>query len=117
MNNFRCKPIYLDFPIFQITYVLLWIPFGFIFSFILSTWVLYFVTEVMNFVLGLWLPVALEMFLISGRMSSMEKGMVMPVAIAFDFLILIVGLELISCFLNKKRIKGGFGEQSNTNEN
>lgn len=117
MNNFRYKPVYLDFPIFQIAYVMLWIPVGFIVSYILSAIVLYVVTEVMNFVLGLLLPMAFEFFLISGRMNAMEEGMIMPVAIAFDFFILIIGLELISYFLNKKRLKGGFDEQSDTSKN
>lgn len=110
MKKFIYRPIYYEFPVFQIMYVFIWIPIGFIFSYVLAAVVLEIVTNIMVWILNLLLPMSIQMFVMSGRMWAMTDGMRMPVAIAFDFLLLIVGLELIISFLKKKKIEGGFCE-------
>ena len=57
------------------------------------------------------------MFVISGRMQAMVQPYYFLATIFFDFMLLIIGLELISCFLNKKRREGGFDEHSSDGQN
>lgn len=110
--DFRCKPLYLEFPIFQITYVLSWIPIGFIVSNIFSVIIISVVFRILSVILKVIFPLAFGMFVMSGRMQAMVQSYYLIAAIIFDFILLIIGLELISCFLNKKRKEGNFDEQS-----
>lgn len=104
------KPIYLVYPIFQIVYVILWLPFGFIASYVLSTITIKIVYFIMSAVLRLIFSFSFEMFLFSGRMQTIIPPFYFLITIAFDLILLVVGLELISYFLGKKKIVGGYGE-------
>lgn len=115
--DFRYKPLYLEFPIFQIAYILFWIPIGFIVSNILSTIVVSVVFHILATILGAIFSLTFEMFVISGRMQAMVQPYYFLATIFFDFMLLIIGLELISCFLNKKRREGGFDEHSSDGQN
>lgn len=115
--NFRYKPFYLEFPIFQIVYILFWIPIGFIVSNILSVIIVFVIFHILSAILGVIFSFAFEMFVISGRMQAMVQSYYLIAAIIFDFIFLIIGLELISSFLNKKRIEGGFDEYSSNDPN
>lgn len=108
--NYRLKPFYLEFPILQITYILFWIPIGFIISNILSVIIISVVFHILSAILGAIFSFAFEMFVISGRMQAMVQPYYLIASIVFDFMFLIIGLELISSFLNKKRKEGGFDE-------
>jgi len=111
--NFRYKPFYLEFPIFQISYIILWIPIGFLISGILSALIVTVVFYVLSAILNVIYPLAFGLFVMSGRMQAMVQQSYIIAGIFFDFMFLIIGLELISCFLNKKRKEGGFDERSN----
>lgn len=110
--KFNYKPFYLEFPIIQITYILLWIPIGFIVSYILSVIIVSIIFNILSAILGAIFSFAFEMFLLSVRMQATLQPYYLITAIIFDFIFLISGLELISCFLNKKRKEGGFDEHS-----
>lgn len=115
--NFRYKPFYLEFPILQIIYILFWIPIGFILSCIFSVITVYIIFNILSAILGAIYSYAFDMFVFSGRMQAMIQSYYIIATIIFDFVLLIIGLELISCFLDKKRKDGGFDEHSSDGEN
>ncbi|MCD7780741.1 MAG: hypothetical protein LUH05_08745 [Candidatus Gastranaerophilales bacterium] len=109
--NDKEKPFYLKFPIFQIVYVLLWIPLGYIISSILSVVTIGIIYNILVEILKSLYTYAFELFLISGRMEAMVNSFYVITAFVFDLMILIIGLELVSFFLNKKKKEGGFDGQ------
>lgn len=115
--NYKCKPIYLVFPILQISYILFWIPVGYRISCILSALGVTIVYNILSAVLGAIYSFAYDMFALSGGMEALVEPYYLIVAIFLDLIILITGLELISCFLNKKRKEGGFDEHSSDGQN
>jgi len=115
--DYRYKPFYLEFPIFQIAYIIFWIPIGFFVSNILSAVIVSVVFHILSAILGAIFSFAFEMFVISGRMQAMVQPCYFIAMIFFDFMLLIIGLELISYFLNKKRKEGGFDEHSSDEQN
>lgn len=115
--NYKCKPFYLEFPIFQIVYIILWIPLGFYVSTLLSAVIVSFVFKIFSLILGAIYSFAFELFIISGRMQAMVKPYYFIAMFFFDLIILIIGLELINHFLNKKRFDGGFDERSVDGQN
>lgn len=97
------KPFYLEFPIFQICYVLLWVPIGFTISFAFS----YIFVKIFSFILvnvvHIFLPLAMDLFVMSGRMQLMEISYYVLISIVFDIMLLVLGLEFIISVLNKKK--------------
>ena len=110
--NFIYKSFYLKFPIFQIAYILFWIPIGFIVSNIFSVIIVSIIFHILSAALGAIFSFAFEMFVISGRMQAIVQPYYLIATIIFDFIFLIIGLEFISCFLDKKKREGGFDEHS-----
>ncbi len=110
--NSNNKPFYLKFPIFQILYILLWILIGFYLSYIFSMIVVSVSFRILELILGSIYPFAFEMFVMSGRMQAMVSGFYGIEAIIFDFIFLIVGLELITHFINKKRTEVCFDKDA-----
>ncbi len=115
--NYKSKPLYLEFPVFQIIYIILWIPIGFIISNIISAIVVSVIFHILSVILGAIFSIAFELFVISGRMQAMIQPYYSVVTFVFDFILLIIGLELISCFLNRNKKEGGFDEYSNDEQN
>ena len=112
MIDIKCKPIYLEFPIFQITYIIVWLLVGFTASGILSVISIKIVYLIMFAIFKALFSFSFEMFLISGRMQALIEPFYLIITIIFDFILLIIGLELISHFLNKKKIAGGYNDIS-----
>lgn len=111
--NYKSKPFYLEFPIFQIIYIIAWIPIGFIISNILSVIIVSLVFHILSVILRVIFSFAFEMFVISGRMQAMVQSYYFIATVIFDFMLLVIGLELISSFLNRKKREGGYYECSN----
>lgn len=107
----RPRPFYLEFPIFQICYVLLWIPIGFTISFVFS----YIFVKIFSFILvnvaHTFLPLAMDLFVMSGRMQLMEISYYVLIGIVFDIMLLVLGLEFIISVLNKKKLEGYGNEE------
>ena len=106
-------PIYLHYPVFQILYIILWLPIGFVISNVICFIVIKIVYSIMSTILGIIFSYAFEMFLFSGRMQAIVEYFYYIIVVVFDLILLVVGLEIISHFLVKKRIVGGYNEQSN----
>ena len=115
--DYRYKPFYLEFPIMQIAYILFWIPIVFFVSNIHSAVIVSVVFYILSTILEAFFSFAFEMFVLSGRMQAMVQPYYFIATIFFDFILLIIGLELISYFLNKKRKEGGFNEHSSDEQN
>lgn len=111
--KYETNSFYLKFPIFQIIYIILWIPVGYVVSNILSGIVVSIVFNILSEILGRIYSFAFEMYVFTGRMQGLVEYSYFTTAIVFDFILLIIGLELISYFLNKKRYKENFDECSN----
>lgn len=111
----KCKStkFYLKFPIFQIVFIILWIPIGYLISNIFSAIIVSIVFNVLSSILKAIFSFAFEMYIISGRMQVMIEPYYYISALVFDFMLLIIGLELINHFLNKKKHKENFDECSN----
>ena len=103
MNDFRYKPIYLDYPILQISYVLLWFPLGLMFSIFTSTVIVFISSKIIIFILELLFPVEMEYYLLSGRISYIIEPFYDVTMIVYDIVFLILGLELISKYIDIKR--------------
>lgn len=104
------KPIYLTFPILQISYVLIWIPLGFIISSLLATCLITVAYFIFGALFETIFSIAFKMYAFSGRWTATAVGFFPFTVAAFDLILLIVGLELISAFLNKKRQEEHFDE-------
>lgn len=113
MINNEYKPMYFKYPIFQILYVILWLPFGFILSYVFSTITIKIVYFIMSAILKFIFSFSFEMFLFSGRMQALIPPFYFLITVVFYLILLVLGLELISYFLSKKKIAGGYNEQSN----
>ncbi len=111
------KPFYLEFPILQISYILFWIPIGFFVSKVISSVVIFCVFYIFSSILGTLYPLDFELFVLSKRLKVLVYPFYSIAAIFFDFIILIIGLELISCFLNKKRKEISIDEYSDYGQN
>ena len=112
--NFREKPFYLEFPILQISYILLWIPLGFIVTRVLASCLIAIVFNTSAAILYKLFDFAFGLFVMSGRWEASALGFFLYAVIAFDLIFLITGLELISHFLYKKRLEEKFYEQQTT---
>ena len=110
MNDFRCKPIYLKYPIFQTIYIILWVPLGFIASWLLSIGIIKIVYLITSTILNLLFPVAFYFFALSEDLIGIYIMFCCITAFVYDLILLEVGLELIKHFLNKKKIDGGYDE-------
>lgn len=110
MNNFRCKPIYLKYPIFQTIYIILWVPLGFIASWLLYIGIIKIVYLITSAILNLLFPVAFYFFAPLEDLIGIYIMFSFITAFVYDLILLEVGLELIKHFLNKKKIDGGYGE-------
>lgn len=115
--SYETKPFYLKFPIFQIIYIIFWIPIGYIVANILSAIAVSIVFNILSAILSSIFSFAFEMFVMSGRMQGIVQPYYSITAIVFDFILLVLGLELIGYFLNKKRYKENFDECSNDRQN
>ncbi len=109
--NFREKPFYLEFPILQISYILLWIPVGYIVSRVIASGLIAIVFNTSAAILYKIFDFAFGLFVMSGRWEASALGFFPYAVIAFDLIFLIIGLELISRFLDKKRLEEKFYEQ------
>lgn len=110
MNNFRSKPIYLKYPIFQTIYIILWVPLGFIASWLLYIGIIEIIHLITSAILNLLFPVAFYFFASSGDLIGIYIMFSCITAFVYDLILLEVGLELIKHFLNKKKIDGGYDE-------
>ena len=110
MNNFRCKPIYLKYPIFQTIYIILWLPFGLLASCILSMGIIKIIYLITSAILGAMFPDAFTLFVLSDRMEGIFTSFYDRTMFVYDLILLVVGLELIKHFLNKKKIDGEYDE-------
>ena len=108
--NFKCNPLYLKYPIFQIIYILLWIPLGYYLSYLIASDVVYFSFLKMIEIASIFLPVDIQLFILSHRMDVLVEPFYLIVTIAYDLILLVVGLELICYLLNKKKNKGDRNE-------
>ena len=104
LKNFNHKPTYLEFPILQITYIIFWIPLGFFVSYFLAFFTINTVAQITMFLLDKW-DFSFQYYLMSGRYEMGIRPFYLPTNIIYDFLILCIGLELISKFLYKKRLE------------
>lgn len=111
MNNFRCKPIYLKYPIFQTIYIILWVPLGFIASWLLYIGIIKIIYLITSAILNLLFPVAFKFFAPSSEyLIGIYIMFCCITAFVYDLILLEVGLELIKHFLNKKNVDGGYDE-------
>ncbi len=108
--NYRYEPIYLQYPILQTSFVIFWIPIGFIISKILYFIIETLVFNLLSFILGIIFPISFEMFIISERMDVLVQHFYLIIILFFDFIILIIGLELINYFITIKRKELNFNE-------
>ncbi len=108
MKNLREKPIYLEFPLLQIIYITCWIPAGFAISKYLGGLTVIFVFNILAVILKSIYSFAFELFVFSGRFGAMMPRFTEIAIIAFDIILLVIGLEIISHFLSKKRVEGGW---------
>ena len=104
LKNFNHKPTYLEFPILQITYIIFWIPLGFFLSYFFTLFTINTVTQITMFLLDKWY-FSFQYYLMSGRFGMEIRPFYLLTNIIYDFLILCIGLELISKFLYKKRLE------------
>lgn len=107
---YKEKAIYLRYPIFQISYILLWIPLGFIMSSFLAICLIKIVYFIFGALFRNLFIISFTMYEISGRWYATAVGFLPFVVVAFDLVMLILGLELISAFLNKKLQEEHFNE-------
>lgn len=114
--NFKCKPLYLKFPIFQTVFIIFWVLIGHIISGILSGIVILTVYKILSAILNVIYYFAFQMYVLSGRAELLVEFYYKVITVAFYFILLIVGLELISHFLNKKKKNGGFDEHSSNEQ-
>lgn len=115
-NDFRCKPLYLKYPILQGLYVILWLPIGLILSYIYAYITLEILGSILVFILNKVYSFAFQMFAISGRFQMCISLFAILATFIIDILLLIVGLELISTFVNKKRIEVENDVESNSEQ-
>ena len=115
-NDFRCKPLYLKYPILQGLYVILWLPIGLILSYIYAYITLEILGSILVFILNKVYSFAFQMFAISGRFLMCISLFAILATFIIDILLLIVGLELISAFVNKKRIEVENDVESNSKQ-
>ena len=104
LDNFKCKPTYLDFPILQIAYIIFWIPLGFFVSYFLAFFTINTVARITMFLLDKF-DFSFQYYLMSGRFEMGIRPFYLPTNIIYDILILCIGLEIISKFLYKKRLE------------
>ena len=107
---YKEKPIYLRYPIFQISYILFWIPLGFIISSFLATCLIKIAYFIFGALFDKLFIISFSMYAMSGRWYATAVGFFPFTVVVFDFVILIVGLELISAFLRKKQQEENFNE-------
>lgn len=107
---FKEKPIYIRYPILQISYILIWIPLGFIISSCLASGLITAAYYIFGTLFQIIFSFAFEMFAISGRWGAMAVGFFPFTVAAFDLIFLIAGLELINAFLNKKQCEEHYNE-------
>ena len=108
--NYKHKLLYSKIPILQIVYILFWVPFGFIISYIISKITIVVVSNIINIILKAVFPVAYDLFTISGGKETIIVIFYIFLTIVFDFILLISGLELITYFLNKRKEREIFDE-------
>ena len=101
--SYKC--LYSRFHIFQIVYILFWVPVGFIISCKVSEVINIIVFNIVNIILKTIFPVSFDFFTILGGAKSIIFIFYIILAIVFDFILLISGLELITYFLSKKNKK------------
>ena len=99
------QSFYLQFPIYQILYVLVWMPVGFIISFSLSLFFVKILSFVAISIMRLFFPITIDMFVMSGMMRLIEFLYFITAGIVYDIMLLIVGLEYIISIINKKKLE------------
>lgn len=115
--DFKYKPLYLECPILQIAYVIFWIPIGLFTADILSSIIVTIVFRTLELILSRMYPLSYKLFVLSGRMDAMVEPYYFIAMLFVDFVLLIIGLEIINYFISKKRLEGGFDENSIDEQN
>ena len=103
-NTFECQPTYLEFPILQIAYIILWIPLGFFVSYFWAFFTINTVARITIFLLDKF-DLSFQYYLMSGRIEMGIRPFYLPTNIIYDIIILCIGLEIISRFLYKKQLE------------
>ena len=104
MNKFMYKPMYLDFPIIQIIYIVFWFPLGYIASYFIAFSTINTVARITIFLLDKW-DFSFQYYMMSGRLEMGIRPFYLPTHVIYDILILCIGLEIISKFIYKKRLE------------
>jgi len=104
MNNNE-KPIYSEFPIFQISYILFWIPLGYIISSFCASLIIFVLKFILVKILHTIFDSAFEMYVYTGAMDTVPDAFYLPVLITLDIILLIAGLEFIIYMVRKSEKK------------
>ena len=96
---------YLEFPILQITYIIFWIQLGCILSFLTAYLFIKILSSFMVSVLYLIFPLAIDLFILSGRLQVLEAVYLFIIGIIFDIILLILGLGYIKIKLDNAKIE------------
>lgn len=103
---YKQEHFYLEFPIIQITYVIFWIPLGCILSFSIAYLFIKILSFFMVSLLYLIFPLAIDLFILSGRLQVLEAVYLFIIGIVFDILLLVLGLGYIKIKLDNVKVEG-----------
>lgn len=94
-------PLYLKYPIWQIVFLLSGLSLGSFISLILANITIGIMSLAAISIIKYFYEMALSLYVFSGALDSLMDSFVSIVFAGYEIILLILGLELISCKLNK----------------